>query len=288
VSETTAAPFEPAAYKATTREQWQQAAEPWHRWGPTLEAWLGEATETMLDLAAVAAGARVLDIAAGAGGQTLSAARRVGPDGAVLATDLSPAILDYAEHEARAAGLANVAVRTMDAEALELEPGTFDAAICRLGLMYLPSLPSALAGVRRALRPGGRLAAIVFSTPDRNGFFSVPVGVIRRRAGLGAPVAGQPGPFSLGAEGVLAGALDAAGFGEVEVRAVGAPLRLPAAADCLRLEQESFGALHQMLSGLDDAGRAAAWDEVGAALADFEGPDGFEGPCELLVVGATA
>ena len=288
MSATPAAQFDAAAYKTTTREQWQQAAEPWHRWGPTLESWLGEATETMLDLAGVAAGARVLDVAAGAGGQTLSAARRVGPDGAVLATDLSPAILDYAEHEARAAGLANVAVRAMDAEALDLEPGTFDAAICRLGLMYLPSLPAALAGVRRVLRPGGRLAAIVFSTPDRNGFFSVPVGIIRRRAGLGAPVAGQPGPFSLGADGVLAGALGAAGFGAVEVRAVDAPLRLPAAADCLRLEQESFGALHQMLSGLDDAGRAAAWDEVGTALADFEGPDGFAGPCELLVVGATA
>jgi hypothetical protein len=40
----TTASFDPAAYKATTREQWQQAAEPWHRWGPTLESWLGEAT----------------------------------------------------------------------------------------------------------------------------------------------------------------------------------------------------------------------------------------------------
>ena len=107
----------------------------------------------------------------------------MGPEGAVLATDVAPAILDFAEREARAAGLANVAVRAMDAEALDVEPGTFDAAISRLGLMYLPSLPAALAGVRRALRPGGRLAAIVFSTPDRNGFFSVPVGIIRRRAG---------------------------------------------------------------------------------------------------------
>jgi SAM-dependent methyltransferase len=212
----------------------------------------------------------------------------VGPEGAVLATDLAPAILDYAENEARAAGLTNVSVRALDAEALELEPGTFDAAICRLGLIYLPSLAAALAGVRRALRPGGRLAAIVYSTADRNGFFSVPVGIIRRRAGLGAPVAGQPGPFSLGAPGVLADALTVAGFQAIDVRVVDAPLRLPTAGDCLRLEQESFGALHQMLSGLDDAGRAAAWDEVGAALADFEGPDGFEGPCELLVLGATA
>jgi SAM-dependent methyltransferase len=280
--------FDPAVYKATTREQWQHAAEPWHRWGPTLEDWLGEATEAMLDLAGVSTGARVLDVAAGAGGQTLAAARRVGADGAVLATDIAPAILEYVERDAHAAALTNVAVRAMDAEALDVEPGTFDAAICRLGLMYLPDLAGALTAIRRALRPGGRLAAIVFSTPERNEFFSVPVGVIRRRAGLGAPAPGQPGPFSLGAPGVLETALDAAGYDAVAVRAIPAPLRLPAAADCLRLEQESFGALHQMLSGLDEAGRAAAWDEVGAALGDFEGPDGFTGPCELLVASGTA
>jgi SAM-dependent methyltransferase len=280
--------FDPAVYKATTREQWQHAAEPWHRWGPTLEDWLGETTEAMLDLAGVSAGARVLDVAAGAGGQTLAAARRVGADGAVLATDIAPAILEYVERDAHAAALTNVAVRAMDAEALDVEPGTFDAAICRLGLMYLPDLAGALTAIRRALRPGGRLAAIVFSTPERNEFFSVPVGVIRRRAGLGAPAPGQPGPFSLGAPGVLETALDAAGYDAVAVRAIPAPLRLPAAADCLRLEQESFGALHQMLSGLDEAGRAAAWDEVGAALGDFEGPDGFTGPCELLVASGTA
>jgi len=277
------ASFDPAVYKATTREQWQQAAEPWHRWGPTLEEWLGEATATMLDLAGVAPGARVLDVAAGAGGQTLAAARRVGPDGAVLATDIAPAILDYIERDARAAGLANVAVRAMDAEALDVEPGSFDAAICRLGLMYLPDLQAALAAVRRALRPGGRLAAIVFSSTDRNGFFSVPVGIIRRRAGLGAPPAGQPGPFSLGAPGVLEQALTAAELREVEVRTLQAPLRLAAAADCLALEQESFGALHQMLAGLEEPARAAAWDEVGEALREFEGRDGFTGPCEVLV-----
>jgi SAM-dependent methyltransferase len=171
---------------------------------------------------------------------------------------------------------------------MDVEPGTFDAAICRLGLMYLPDLGSALTAVRRALRPGGRLAAIVFSTPEANGFFSVPVGVVRRRAGLGAPAPGQPGPFSLGAPGTLGDAFGAAGFVDVEVRTLEAPLRMPTAAECLALEQQSFGALHQMLSGLDDAGRAAAWDEVGVALASFEGPSGFVGPCELLVAAGTA
>ena len=75
------AKFDPDKYKETTREQWQEAAEAWHRWEPTLEEWLGQATEIMLDMAGVGPGSRVLDVAAGAGGQTIVAARRVGPDG---------------------------------------------------------------------------------------------------------------------------------------------------------------------------------------------------------------
>ena len=71
--------FDPIQYKATTRQQWEDGAEAWDRWGPTLEAWLGEATDRMLEAAGVRAGAGVLDVAAGAGGQTLAAARRVGP-----------------------------------------------------------------------------------------------------------------------------------------------------------------------------------------------------------------
>ena len=61
--------FDPIKYKETTREQWQTAAEPWYRWGPTIEERLGQATETMLDMAEVGSGRRVLDVAAGAGGR---------------------------------------------------------------------------------------------------------------------------------------------------------------------------------------------------------------------------
>ena len=78
-----------------------------------------------------------------------------------------------------------------------------------------------------------------------------------------------------------------AGFRNVAVEAVPSPVRMPSAAECLRFERESFGALHQMLSGLDDAGRAAAWEEIERELGRFEGPDGFVGPCEMLVISAT-
>ena len=284
----TVAAFNPQAYKDTTRQQWEDAADAWHRWGPALEAWLGPATELMLDLAAVGEGDRVLDVAAGAGGQTLAAARRVGTDGAVLATDISPRILEFAAGEARRAGLANVGTHTVDGEELDVEPGSFDAAISRVGLIYFPDRQGALARIRTALRPGGRFATITYSTPDRNGFFSVPVGIIRGRAQLPPPLPGQPGPFSLGADGVLQAELEEAGFADVVVRAVDAPVEMASSAECARFERESFGALHQMLSGLPQTERDAAWAEVEEALGQFDGPGGFVGPCELLVAAGTA
>ena len=275
--------FDAAAYKRTTREQWQEAAAAWHEWGPVIERWLGQATEVMLDLAGVGAGDHVLDVAAGAGGQTIAAAGRVGPNGAVLATDISPAILEYAGAEARRAGASNVATRTMDGENLEVDEGAFDAVISRVGLIYFPDQQGALRGMRRALKEGGRVAAIVYSIPDRNQFFSIPVSIIRRRAQLPPPLAGQPGPFSLGAPGVLEKAFVQAGFHSVETRLVNAPLTLGSAAECTRFEKQSFGALHQMLSGLPSVEREAAWSEIETALAQFESADGFSGPCEMLV-----
>jgi SAM-dependent methyltransferase len=276
--------FDPDHYKDTTRAQWEEAAAAWHAWGPTLEDWLGAATTLMLDAAGVITGSAVLDVAAGAGGQSLATARRVGPSGQVLATDISPAILRYVAATAAAAGFATVRTRELDGEHLDVAPATFDAVICRLGLMYFPDQPGALAAQYRALRPGGRISAIVFSTADRNGFFSIPLSIIRRRAQLPPPAPGQPGPFSLGSPGVLEDALRQAGFCEVGSRLVSAPLRMAHTQDCVRFERESFAALHQMLAGLAPAQREEAWQEISTELARFEGPVGFEAPAELVVV----
>lgn len=279
--------FDPAKYKETTRKQWDEAAAAWHRWAPTLSSWLGPSTELMLDMAKIGPGAAVLDVAAGAGEQTITAARRVGPTGSVLATDISGAILKHAAAEAKKAGLTNVETKVLDGENLDVPPGTFDAVISRVGLIYFPDQQKALAGMKAALKPGGRVAAIVYSTPENNKFFSAPVGIIRRRANLGPPLPGQPGPFSLGAAGVLEAAFQKAGFVDVSSKTVAAPLRMPKAEDCLQFEKESFGALHQMLGGLDEAGKREAWDEIAQALKGFEGPNGFEGPCEMVVAVGT-
>ena len=280
--------FDPDKFRQVTRAQWESAAEAWDRWGPLVGRWLGAATETMLDMARVGPGSRVLDVAAGAGEQTLTAARRVGPAGRVLATDISPTILQYAAAAARREGLAQVETLELDGERHDTLPeGSFDAAISRVGLIYFPDQQRALAGIRHALRPGGRFAAVTYSTPDRNAFFALPVGIIRRRAKLPPPLPGQPGPFSQGADGVLAKSLEQAGFRDVEVRQVPSPVCLPSAAECVRFERESFGALHQMMAAMSDAEREATWQEIAETLARFETAEGFVGPCEMLVGAGT-
>lgn len=280
--------FDAVAYKATTKQQWDEAAEAWHRWGPTLEEWLGESTEAMLDAAAVGPGSRVLDVAGGAGGQALNAAGRTGPTGSVVVTDLSPTILTYAERAAAEAGLRHVTTVETDGEELGSQwSREFDAVICRLGLNYFPDQARALLGIRSSLREGGRFAAIVYSTADRNAFFSVPVTLIRAYAGLGAPIPGQPGPFSLGDSSAARGALIAAGFRDASVRTLSAPLRLPSAADCVRFERESFGALHQMLSSVPEDERPRVWVDIEMALGEYDTGGGFVGPCELHVLSGT-
>ena len=277
--------FDAVAYKATTKQQWEDAAEAWHRWGPTLEEWLGRATDAMLDAAGVAPGSRVLDVAGGAGGQAMAAARRTGPDGRVMITDVSPTILSYAARAAGESGLRQVTTCEVDGEEIgSTWSEEFDAAISRLGLIYFPDRTRALHGIRSSLRDGGRFAAVVYSTADRNAFFAEPVALIRARAGLPAPLPGQPGPFSLGDAAVARAALEDAGFRAVKVETLDAPLRLPSAADCVRFERESFGALHQMLSGVDEHDRERVWADVASALQAYETEAGFVGPCELHVV----
>ncbi|MEZ4868577.1 MAG: class I SAM-dependent methyltransferase [Caldilineaceae bacterium] len=275
--------FDPAAYKATQRAQWNQDAAAWQRWTPTLEHWAAPVTQQMLALAAVTAGDHVLDIATGAGEPALSAAQLVGNAGHVLATDLSAAMVQFTQENATAKGLSNLTARVMDGEQLELPDHSVDVVLCRFGLIYMPNAGQALAEWWRVLKPGGRLAVAVFTTPDKNQWGSIPAGIILQHAQLPPPQPGRPGPFSLGGEGVLAAALANAGFEQVSTTAFSMPLRMTSAKECVTFERESFGAFNQMMFHLSPKERAAAWDAVEVAMRQFEGPDGFAVSCEPLI-----
>src|SRR5689334_272647 len=109
------------AFKIAMREQWDQNALGWNDQSAKIRGWLSDATHAMLEMANVHSAMRVLDVAAGAGDQTLEIARRVGPSGYVLATDLSPRILEFCKENAQAAGYENVETLVVDGKALQLD-----------------------------------------------------------------------------------------------------------------------------------------------------------------------
>lgn len=269
--------------QADIRQQWEGSAPGWARWETTVAHWMELATETMLTMAGVDAGARVLDLACGAGSQILRAAHLVGPRGHVFANDIAESMLHHVRENARAAGIANVTTLAGAAEDLDVAAQSFDAVICRLGLMLFVAPAQALAAVRRALRPGGKIAVVVFTTPPANPVMAVPMEILLRHAGKSPPTPGKPGIFALGAPGVLERLLTDSGFVGVEQRTLALPLRLPSAAQALAMMQEAFGAYRAVVSASPEAARVAAWAEVSEALQTFATPTGFVAPAEVQV-----
>src|SRR5919106_1577269 len=156
---------------ADIRAQWEGAATGWARWEATIATWMEPATEAMLAMAGVDAGARVLDVACGAGSQTLRAAQRVGTQVHVVASDIADTMLHHVQENARAAGLTNVTTLVGAAEDLDVAAESFDAVICRLGLMLFSDPAKALLAVRRTLQPRGKVAVVVFTTPAANNVY---------------------------------------------------------------------------------------------------------------------
>ena len=267
---------------------WDLAADGWNRHGPLLGEWLRDATIAMLDAACIGPGSRVLDIAAGAGDQTLDVARRVGKSGHVLASDISARSLVLAQEKLHAAGFDGIETRVADAQALDLAGAGFDAAICRLGLMFCCAPLVALCGVRAALRPAGRFSALVFSGPHANPCIATLVSTALRHAGLPLASPATPGTLlSLGQTGLLADLLDTAGFVDIEVHAVSAPMRLPSCQHYIDFVRTAGLPIMAILAPLSASAQTEAWHDMAAQLERFTTPTSWVGPNELLLCSAT-
>lgn len=262
----------------------RDVAEAWDRGAAARARAFGAATEQMLDLANVIRGSRVLDIAAGAGDQTLMAARRVGPTGSVLATDIASSMVELTAAAARRASLTNVGTRVMDAQRLEVAAESFDAVISRFGLMLIPNPHKALTEIRRVLRDGGKVAAIVFSTPDQCPYLSIPHAIARRVGRLTSPP--EPfGEFRLSGPGVLEDAYSGAGFHDVAVHQV--PTRRTFSSVTEAVEYAKALPVRELMAQLSESEQRQAWAEIQVALRQFEGPSGYDSPCLLLIAVGT-
>jgi ubiquinone/menaquinone biosynthesis C-methylase UbiE len=236
----------------------------------------GPATEMMLELAEVRTGNRVLDVAAGTGDQTVMAAQRVGPTGCVLATDISASMLKLAADAAQEAGFTNVETRVMDAENIDLDADSFDAVICQLGLFLFSNAANVLRGMRRVVRPGGKVAALVFSTAEKNPYQGITLSVAHRFGSAPLPL------FSLGETDVLENTFRESGLLNITVRAVNFSRHFSSTAEMIRrLKETAF--LRGPIEKLGEARREQAWAEIERQLSQLEGPNGIDIPGEFLI-----
>jgi len=203
------------AIKQQHRKDWDRAATSWRKYDESLRQSSAPLTRRMLELADIQPGHRVLDIASGTGEPGLPAAEIVGPSGSVLLTDQSPEMLAVAREKARAEGLQNVDFLVCDAEQLELEPASFDAALCRGALPLMPDPPAVLRIAYAALKPGGRIALTAGGRPEANPYFTVPYLVLRKYTTLPRYERGAPGPLYFADPDRLHAALADAGFREL-------------------------------------------------------------------------
>jgi ubiquinone/menaquinone biosynthesis C-methylase UbiE len=257
-------------------QHWQQEAE---QRVPSME----EATRHMLLSAHLKPGDRVLDIAAGTGDQSLLAARLVGPTGWVLSTDISADMLQVAASRAQQENLTNLSTQVMDAGQLELDDETFDAAICRNGLMLVKRLEVALSEIHRVLKPGRTLAALVWSAPERNPLHALPLALIAKYTGAGSAcsnASNAPGPFSLADTRRFEQALADAGFRDVAIAAIPVQLHFASVAAFMESRRMLVASTIERLSAPD---QQRLVEEVRQVLSQFEGPQGLVVSGETLL-----
>lgn len=274
LSKPSPAPMDPREFKAAQREAWGEAAEGWRTWWRIFESAAQGLNERLVDLAEVKEGHRVLDVATGIGEPALTAARRVGPNGRILATDLAPPMLAIAGDRARSLGLANVEFREMDAESLELEAESFDAATSRWGLMLLQDPRAAARGVHRALKRGARFAAAVWGPPERVPFLAIPHVVASRELKLPPPPPGTPGPFSLAAEGALEEVIASAGFSDVRTEVFSVAFEFASPREYASFLGDLSATLRKSLAEQPQAVQERVWREVEREGARHGLPDG--------------
>ncbi|MDQ3291377.1 MAG: class I SAM-dependent methyltransferase [Bacteroidota bacterium] len=202
------------------KETWNKFSPGWCKWDNFTMDWLKPLGDEIIQALQLKTTDIVLDVAGGTGEPGLSIAQLV-KNGKVIITDLAEGMLTVARENAAKKGITNIETKVSDVTELPFEDETFDAVSCRLGFMYFPDMQAAAKEMARVLKPGGRLATAVWSTPDKNFWGTATMGIINKNMQLPPPSPGAPGLFRCGNPGLIANLFEQAGFkniSEVEVR----------------------------------------------------------------------
>ena len=207
-------------FRERQRQDWNTASTGWRDWHELIDSGTHVVSERMVELAGIKEDDRVLDVAAGYGEPSLTAAKVVGPNGSIVATDISSGMLAYGRERAAAAGLSNIEFVESNAASLDYPEGSFDAALSRWGIIFEPEGEATAVRIRGFLKEGGRFAISAWGPPDRVPMLGIPIGTAMTRLGVPPPPPGTPGPLSRPTAEALASLLERGGFDDVEVEEI--------------------------------------------------------------------
>lgn len=263
-----------AEFRANQRRDWGTAAKGWHDWQELLLGATAPVSRRLVELAELEPGDRALDVAAGSGEPSLTAAKAVAPDGEVVATDISPEMLSYAGERASAAGVHNIQFVESDASSLDFEPESFNAALSRWGIIFEPAAEAAAARIRSFLKPASRMAIASWGPPERMPMLSIAMRTVMTRLDVPPPPPGAPGPLSRPTPDAIAGLLEAGGFSDIEVEEVEVEVEWESADEYARFTREIAPPITALLADRPREVQDATWAAIADAAREHASADG--------------
>jgi len=255
--------FDPTQFKANQRQSWDSVAQGWKTWWEPIERGAQKLSSRLVELAEIKQGQRVLDIATGIGEPAMTAAKVVGSSGQILATDISVQMLTIAKERAASLGLQEIIrFKESDAENLDLPNSSFDAVLCRWGLMLLPNLEYVLRNIHSCLVLGGRFAAAVWADPHKVPIISLATRIVMEELGIQAPPIGTPNPFSLADTNRLENSMLKAGFTNVRTEKLIVTFEFTSGEDYSQYCQAVSASAHFALSSESEARKREIWKRV--------------------------
>ncbi len=259
--------------KREQRQMWDESAAGWNKWWPVFERAAQPVNDRLVVLAKIKPGNRVLDIATGTGEPAVTAARTVGASGCVVAVDQSPGMLALGRERARTLGLRNLEFIESDAESMAFEDRSFDAAVCRWGLMFMPNLGATVAKVRRALKPGASFATAVWNTGDKVPMIFLAGDAIRQITNQPPQPPDALVPTRLADTSILKAALEGAGFSAVTIEPMTVTFEFESPDQFVQFRSE-IGSSQSMMAKLTQDQRDRVRAALREAVGRFQGSDG--------------
>ena len=263
--------IDPADFREAQHRQWDAAAAGWKEWSEFTDRAARHVSERLVELAGVRPGSRVLDIAAGYGEPALTAARRVGAEGRVVATDISAEMLAFGRERAAAAGVDNLEFVESDAASFDFPRASLDAAVSRWGIIFEPDAEAAAARIRGFLEPGARIAIASWGEPDQVPFLSIPMRTTMKRLGVPPAAAGTPGPLSRPTPAAIGGLLEGGGFTQVAVERTEVIFEVDSPEQFTAYTRAIAAPIRAMIEQHAGAAQEEAWDAITRAAAEAAG-----------------